>query len=70
MIEIGGHLDEVTAALTIFIEIGGSPARFFDHPTHAVTVVSRTVPILSNIGRESLSNPCFHRRLMIVSYLS
>ena len=27
MLEIGGHLDEVTAALTIFIEIGGSPAR-------------------------------------------
>lgn len=25
MFEIGGHLDEITAALTIFIEIGGLP---------------------------------------------
>lgn len=28
MFEIGGHLDEITAALTIFIEIGGLPTRF------------------------------------------
>lgn len=28
MFEIGGHLDEIAAVLTIFIEIGGLPTRF------------------------------------------
>ena len=27
MLETGGHLDEITAALTIFIDIGGLPTR-------------------------------------------